>query len=613
MRRSIAIFLCCCPVWAQNAQYAPVRPQGNIVTRPYRSVKLAPPRLTNSAHIRDFIRAGKIYLTAQDAIELALENNIDIEVARYNFPAAEWQLERSQAGGALAGVPSGSSQAFSVASGQGVVGSQKAAGVAGGGGNGTGNNTSNATVAQIGPVSPVFDPLFQEVSTFSHQTAPQENTTQSLTIALISNTRANTGTFQQGYVLGGQYSVTYKDNYLNENSPTDILNPSTDQSATVSVQQNFLKGFGIAVNERLINVNKLNLNTTDLNFKTEVTGVVVNVLDNYYALVADYEDVRAKESALKVAQQFYEDSRKQLEFGTLTPLDVTNAQTQVVASRQNLDLSQTALEQQDLQLKNLISRTGIADPLLAEVPIVPLDRIEIAAQDEIPPLNDLMGKAVKDRSDLEAERNAIKSEQISSLGTANGIRPTLAVFGQETQTGLAGKAHPFITPYYKLAPDPSLIGGTGTVLGQIFSRDFPSELGGVVIAGPIHNNQAQADYGIDQLQLRQRQLMTRKDENQAEVDVLNAVIALRQARAKHDAAVRNRILNEQLLAAEQQKYTLGASTPYLVVQAQRDLTNAQSSEIAALVDYSNAKIALEQATGTTLEKHNVNIAAVKAK
>jgi outer membrane protein len=615
-RQLTAILLCyacvATPVWSQNAAIAPTRPEGSIFRRPYRPVEIPPVRLANSGRIRDLIRGGKLYLTAQNAIELALENNIDIEVARYNFPAAEWQLERVQAGGALAGVPSSSSQAFSVAAGQGVAGSQSAAGVSGGGGSGAGNSSSNASISQVGPVTAVLDPSFQETTTFGHQTTPQQNTTQSLTQSLISNTRASTGTYQQGFLSGGQVTATYKDNYLNENSPTDVLNPSTAQSFAVTAQQNLLRGFGVAVNARNITVAKINLNTTDLNFKTQVIGVVVNVLDNYYALVADYEDVRAKTSAMSTAQQFFEDSKKQLEFGVLTPLDVTNAETQVVASRQNLDISQTGLQQQELQLKNLISRTGVADPLLASTPIVPLDRIEIPPSEDLPSLKELIDQALKNRSDLAAERAALTTAEISALGTRNGILPTLPVFASSTQSGLAGTPKPVVTPFFTLAPNPYFVGGTGTALGQIFRRDFPSELAGVAITGPLRNNQAQADFGIDQLQLRQRQLTTRKDENQAQVDVLNAVIALRQARAKYDAVVRSRVLNEQLLSAEQQKYSLGASTPYLVVQQQRDLANANSTEIAALYSYSNARIALEQATGTTLEKHHVDIADARA-
>jgi outer membrane protein len=599
------------PLWPQNAAIGPIRPDGSIFTRPYRPVEMPPARLSNSGRIQDLIRGGKLYLTAQDAINLALENNIDIEVARYNQPAAEWQVERAQAGGALAGVPSSSSQAFSVAAGQGVQGSQQAAGVSGGGGNGSGNNSSNASISQIGPVTAVLDPAIQETTTFGHQTTPQQNTTQSLVPTLISNTRAFTGTYQQGFLSGGQVTLTYKDNYLNENSPTDVLNPSTAASLAISAQQNLLRGFGVAVNARNITVAKINLNTSDLNFKTQVIGVVVDVLDNYYALVGDYEDVRAKTTALSTAQQFFDDSRKQLEFGALTPLDVTNAETQVVASRQNLDLSQTGLQQQELQLKNLISRTGVADPLLANTPIVPLDRIEIPASDELPPLRDLVDQALKNRSDLAAERASLTTAETSALGTRNGILPSLPVFASSTQSGLAGTPKPFVTPFFTLSPNPYFVGGTGTALGQVFRRNFPSELAGVALSGTIGNNQAQADYGIDQVQIRQRQLIVRKDANQAQVDVLNGVIAMQQSRAKYEAAVRSRILNEQLLSAEQQKYTLGASTPYLVVQQQRDLSNANSAEIAALVEYSNARIALEQATGTTLEKHHVDIAEAR--
>jgi outer membrane protein TolC len=244
---------------------------------------------------------------------------------------------------------------------------------------------------------------------------------------------------------------------------------------------------------------------------------------------------------------------------------------------------------------------------------VPLDRIEIPSSDELPPLKDLIEQALKNRSDLAAERASLTTAEVSALGTRNGILPTLPVFASTTQSGLAGSPKPIVTPFFKIAPNPYFVGGTGTALGQVFRRDFPSELAGVAITGPLGNNQAQADFGIDQIQLRQRQLITRKDANQAQVDVLNAVIALTQARAKYEAAVRSRILNEQLLTAEQQKYSLGASTPYLVVQQQRDLTNANSTEIGALVEYSNARIALEQATGTTLDKHHVNIAEVQAK
>lgn len=605
------------PVLSQEAQIAPVKPHASLIRRPYLPVTVPSARLGNSSRMADLMRAGKLYLTAQDAVRIALENNIDVEVARYNKLASEWQVERSEAGGALPGVPSGASQAASVASGQGVQGSQSAAGVSGGGGQAATRGTGNVTISQVGPVTQTLDPSITESNTFSHRTTPQPNITQSLTLALVSNTRAYTGSYQQGFLSGGSVSVSYTDHYLNENSPTDILNPSVAPNLSISAQQNLLRGFGIAVNARNITIAKLNVSTSDLNFKTQVIGVVVNVLDTYYTLVADTDDLRAKSSAYDAAQQFFNDAKKQYEFGVLTPLDVTNAETQVVAARQNLDLSRTSLQQQELQLKNLLSRTGLADQALQSVQIVPLDKIDIPERDELPPLSELIDRALKNRSDLAASAASITNAEISALGTKNGLLPTSQAFTTHSAAGLAGNPQPLrlydrITGRFFIEnPDPYFVGGIGNGLGQVFRRNFPSENVGAYLQASLGNNMAQADYGIDQLQLRQTQLTNQKNRNQAQVDVLNAVIALQQARAKYDAARRNRILNEQLLAAEQQKYTLGASTPYLVVQQQRDVVNAGSAETASLVAYSNARVALDQATGTTLETNHISIGEVR--
>src|SRR5450432_3285551 len=172
MRPIVAIFLAGVMMYGQQpvgVSIAPVRPQRNVVLRPYLAPSIPEARLSNSARIQSLIRAGALYLTAQDAIALALENNIDIEVARYNPLISDWRLERAQAGGALPGVPGGASQAGQVASGQGVQGSQSAAGVQGGGGGGNGaGNSGNATVTQIGPVTQTLDPILQQTTTFSH-------------------------------------------------------------------------------------------------------------------------------------------------------------------------------------------------------------------------------------------------------------------------------------------------------------------------------------------------------------------------------------------------------------------------------------------------------------
>jgi outer membrane protein TolC len=574
--------------------------------------EIPPVRVANSGRLRDLVRAATLYLTAQDAIALALENNIDIEVARYNPLVSAWQLERAQAGGALPGVPSNASQAGSVASGQGILGSRAAAGVSTNAANNNGNGAGNATISQIGPITQTLDPSIQGSSTFSHTTTPQADVVQSLLPILISNTRVYTGSYQQGFLTGGAINVSYSDHYLNENAPTDVLNPSVAPNVSFAFQHNLLQGFGVAVNARNITVAKMNLKISDLNFKTQVIGTVTSVLNLYYALVVDYEDVRAKKSAVEAAERFYEESQQRLQLGSLSPLDLTTAESQAASSQNDLVVSQTNLEQQELQLKNALSRTGVMDPVLASVEIMPLDQIVIPEKDDLPPIKELVARALANRSDLAAERASIKTAEVSALGTKNGVLPSLQVFGAESQAGLAGTPKTVTAAGVSETANPYFTGGIGTALSQVFQRDFPTERIGAFVQAPVFNRQAQADSGIDQLQLRQTQLTTQRDLNQVAVDVSNYVVALRQARARYAAAAQNRILQQQLLDAEQEKFGLGASTPYNVIQQQRDLAAAQSTEIAALAAYGNARVALDQTLGTTLETNHVSIEDARA-
>jgi outer membrane protein len=592
-------------VWSQEPGIQPVRPSAPIFIRPYLPAYVPPVRLLNSTRLHDLIRAGILYLTAQDAITLALENNIDIEVARYNPSIAAWNLERAQAGGLLPGVPSSAAQAGSVAAGQGVAGSQAAAGVTSTGAGGTAGATTNATVTQIGPVTQNLDPSIQEVSTFSHRTSPQFDVAQSIIPILISDSRVHTFTYQQGFLEGGAVTVSYSDHYLNENAPTDLLNPSVAPNLSISFQQNLLRGFGIAVNARTITVAKMNQRITDLNFRSQVIGIVAQVLNAYYALVGDYEDLKAKQSALEQAQTLYRNNQRQVELGALTPLDVTTAEAQAAAASRDLLDSQTAIDQQQLQLKNIISRTGLADAELAHARIVPVDHIQIPPQEELPAVQDLVQKALANRPDILAQK--YNTQEVSALGTRNGILPTAVVFGGTSQAGLAGTAQTVTVRGRTFTPDSYLVGGMGTALGQVFRRDYPTERIGAFAAVPLENRLAQGDYGIDQLQIRQTQIEDQKNINQVGVDVLNSVIGLRQARIRYDAAVKNVELDQQLLDAEQKKLSLGASIPYNVILQQRDLAAAQSSEITALVNYASARVALDQTLGTTLETNHISI------
>jgi outer membrane protein len=592
------------PAPAAAPEIAPVRPQKFVFERPYLAPDVPPVRLGNSGRFANLMRAGVLYLTAQDAIALALENNIDLEVDRYNPVIAEWNLERSQAGGALPGVPSAAGQAGSVASGQGVAGSQAAAGVSAGGGGGGGGG-GNASISQIGPITQTLDPSIQETSVFSHTTTPEANATQSITSSLVDTTHVHNISIQEGFVSGGSVTLSYSDHYLRENAATDQLNPTSAPNLSVSLQYDLLRGFGQNVGARTINVNKINLQNSDLNFKNQVIGTVTTVLNQYYALAADYEDRRAKQSALDTAQQFYENTRRQEQLGALSALDVTTAESQVASTQNDLAASQATLLQDELTLKNTLSRSGANDPALSSARIVTLDRITVPDADNLPPVNSLVEQALSNRPDLALLKANITSAEISALGTKNGVLPLAVAIAGASNAGLDGVA-PGST---KGNP---LVGGIGTGLAQVFDRDFPTERIGAFVQVPINNRQAQADYGVEQLQLRQTQLTTQKSLNQVIVDISNNVIAVQQARARYAAAVKNRELQQQLLDAEQRKFLLGASTPYNVTQQQRDLASASATVLSALSGYSTARVALDQALGTTLESNRVSIGEAKA-
>jgi outer membrane protein len=634
-QKVVAVACVAVTAWAQQPQdIQSEKPTGSVFIRPYKAANIPPVRLANSLRLVDLIRAGKLYLTAQDAIALALENNVDVEFDRYNALIDKWSVIRQQAGGALPGIPSGSSQVTSVTGGQGVAGSQSAAGVGSGAKTPSGTNTVAGSISAVGTTVPTLDPVFQGSVALSHQSAPQFQITQSGVANLIQNFRTYNASISEGIISGGSVSLSYKDQYLNENAPSDLLNPSTATTLSLSFRHNLLQGFGVKLNSRNITVAKANVKINDLNFKTEVISTVDNVLNQYYGLVADYEDLRAKQNAVDVAQRFYDDNKKQVQIGTMAPLDVTTAEAQLASSRQDLAQSQATLEQQEVSLKNVLSRTGLGDPLLQEVRIIPLDRIVVPEKDELPPLRELVAKARTNRADIEAERLNLVNDQTNALNTQNGVLPSLVVLANASTQGISGAKQYFplgtagdlglppgplpsgLVPcppskggssVICAVPDASRVGGIGTALGQMIRRDFPSQSIGGYIAPTARNRMSIADQVIDQLSLRQVQLQNAKDTNQIDVDVANQVTSLQQARVRYQAAVRNRILQEQLLDAEQKKFKLGASTTFLVVQQQRDLATAQSSEIAALVAYYNARVGLDQTLGTTLETNHVSL------
>jgi outer membrane protein len=598
----IAWFLLTCQLSAQSSPQLVEKPHAPILWRPYLGAKVPPARLKNSNRLYDLIRGGKFYLTVQDAIAVAIENNLDLEVNRYGPVSAEWNLERAQAGGALPGVTGGNTVANQAASGQGVVGSQVSAGLSSGGGGGGGSGT-NAVVSQVGPITPNLDPLVQNVTAFSHSTSPQSNQSQSQTLALVDVRHNFNNLFQAGLLSGGTVQVAANESYLQENAPTNILNPSVAPVVQIFIRHNFLQGFGVGVNSRFIRVAEKQIGAASETFRSQLLNLIASVLNLYWDLVTNNEDLKVRQRALDAAQKFLDDTKQQIGLGVIAKVELYRAEAELSQRRQELDISQATVRQQELLLKNALSRNGLEDPLIDAADIVPLDSIRVPDSDDLPGLRDLLARALGKRPDVALAKIGDETAEISARGTANGVLPFLQGVAALTDRGLAGVAIPQSDPRFNA--DPYYIGGLGTALGQVFRNNFTSRREQISFQARFGNRVSQADYGIEQLQLRQGDLVERRNMNDIVVSISNQMTALRQARARYRTAVDARALQEQLLEKEQQMFSFGTATITDVVNSRKSLLVAQLTEVTAMSSYSHAKIALDQTLGETLEVNHV--------
>jgi outer membrane protein len=575
----------------------------------YEGESIAPISMSNSGRLEQLVRAGKLYLSLQDAICAALENNIDIEIQRYGFPLAATDVLRAKAGQSLRIIPSAVSQGSAGATGSGVTGTTT-------GNTQTGGTQTNAVINgnQGSPIYPM-DPALTGTLSWGHFSVPQSSPFLTGSSSLVQ--RSNTYNFgvQQGFLTGTLGQLNFSNSIVNQNNLRNDINPVIAANAEIYVQQHLLQGFGIAINNRNIRIAKNNVQVADLVFKQQVINTVANVVGLYWDLVAFNEDVRVKKEALSLSQKLYGDNKKQVEIGTLAPIEIVRAEAEVASREQDLTVSETRVLQQETIIKNAISRNGVASPTIAEVNIVPTDKIEMPPVEAIEPIQDLVAKAINLRPELGQTQIQLDNSRIALKGTKNALLPTIDAYVDLRNRGQAGSINtqPIIDGSGNLVPrNPAnvnsfFLGGYGTALDQLFSRNFPDYSAGLQLTIPLRNRAAQADYATAQLQLRQAELQYQRQVNNVRVDVQNALIALQQARAQYSAAEKTRVLQEQTLDAEQKKYALGASTVFLVIQAQRDLATAEGNRVLALDAYARARTQLDLALGSTLDVTGVHL------
>jgi len=594
---------------AQQAGYAWQGRQHDRLTDPYRAKEILPADLSNSPRLEQLLRAGNLYLSLQDAIALAIENNLDVEVARYGPQIGQADLMRAKAGGLLRGVPTSVSQGASSVQAQ-VTGDTT--GVTGGGGGGTGSGgtateAGGAVITQTGVATEVLDPRLFFSYSAGHRSSPQVNTTTTGVTALTSDSHVGSMVFQKNFLTGTSFDFSWSGAYFESNNLLANLNPGYQGNWSINVSQRLLQGFGAAVNGRNIRVATNNLRVSDLVFEQQIIATVSSVVKLYWDLVTFTEDVSVRRQALALAQKLYDDNQRQVEIGTLAPIEIVSAEAQVARRRQELLVAETRQLQQETVIKNELSKNGVANPSVKDARIIPTDRISVLDQEEVEGLSALVELALSDRPELEQTHINLENTRIGMRGSKNALRPSLDVTFSTTNNGLAGTANPDAI----VQPDPYFIGGYGTVLGQIVRRNFPDYSIAFQLSVPLRNRSAQADYVRDMLSLRQAELREQRQLNAVRVSVQNAEIALRQARALYDATVQERILQEQTLEAEQKKYALGASTVFFVIQYQNDLALARANEVSALASYAKAKVDLDQAVGRTLEVYDIDLEEAK--
>ncbi len=596
-------------------------------TFPYLPRHVRDANFQDSPRLASLLRGGKLYLSLDDAIALAIENNLDVELQRYSYPTADSDLLRAQGGGATRGLPlsvnllpqgiggpespllnlpaSGSTPSTTVP----TTLTELAAIVP---------STTSASITTGAPSAgtpiPQFDPALTGSLMSEHQSTPEANELVAGTSVLTTNATTGILGLTQGFSSGASVNASFNSMAQDSNSSRNTYNPYNSSNLGVTVTQPLLRGFGPSVNRRYIRIAKNNQKATDLLFRQQAIETVAGVIRLYYDLVSLLDDVEVKRQTLATAQKLYEDNQSKVEQGTLAPIELVRAQAQVAAARQDLANSDGFELQQELIVKTLLSRRGTADPLLREARVIPTTPIEVPAADTIPP-QQYIDEAFHNRPELQGGKLQIENTQIAMQGTRNEMRPELDLVGTLQNSGLGGQANPLVAPatggISSNPVDPSLVGGFGGSLEQILRHNYPTYAVGVQLNLPLRNRIAEADYIRDETQLRQTQIRMQQLQNQVRLEVEGAIIALSQARAAYSAAVEARKLQEQSLEIENEKFANGLSTNFLILQYQSFVAQARSTEVSARGTYAKARTSLERATGMTLENHNISFDEVQ--
>jgi outer membrane protein TolC len=572
----------------------------------YRSSSVPEPQLTNSPRLDQLIRDGKLYISFKDAISLAIENNLDVAIARYNLPIADTDILRTKAGGSFRGVntgvvqgtPGGGVGGFGTgAPGAGAGGTSGGAGGAGAGAAGLVQSTLG-----IGTTVQSYDPSISGNMGIEHMTTPLSN----LQIYGVPSLQQNTGvvnlTYQQAFATGTSFSFESLNGRQTTNSIYSSLVPSLSAYYRVTVQQQLLAGFGFGPNLRFLRIARNNKKISDIAFKDQVIATVTQIANIYWDLVAAYEQERVTEQSYAFAQQSLSNAQKQLQLEAVPAMDVMRAEAEVSRRDQDLLIAKTSLQLQESLMKNAITK-NLDDPVLESMPVVPTDRSEPADTLAEQAVQDLINEALKDRPELNESDIDLVNRQISRQAAKNALLPSVSLVGFYGGTGLAGQ----LNPNYYTTTTSSLPTGFGGAFENAYNNTSPDYFVGLNLNIPIRNRVAKADQYRSELEYRQAELRLQQLRKQIRIEVHNAQYALEQSRARVQAARKARDLAQKTFTIMQKEQELGAGSSFQTLTAQRDLAVAELDLVNANTAYQKSRVELQRATGTTLADNGIQV------
>ena len=561
------------------------------------------PTLANSPRLLELIRDGKLYLSLKDAIDLALENNLDLAIARYNLPIADTDILRTQAGGFFRGVNTGVVQGTP---GGGVggfgTGAPGAGGTSGGAG-GAGAGASGLVQSTLGAGTPVssYDPAVTVSVGSEHQTTPLAN----LQIYGVPSLQLNTGQATFGYVqafaTGTSISFQFSNSRQSTNSPFLFLSPATSGMFRFTIQQEILAGFGFGPNLRYLRIARNNKKISDIAFKDQVIATVTQIENIYWDLVSAYEQTQVNEQSSAFAQQTLENARKQLKLESIPEIDVMRAEAELSRRDQDLTVARTSLQLQETLMKNAVTK-NLSDPLLEAMPVIPTDRMQPNQVQAASEIQELIAQALQHRPELAETDVDLLNRQISRKAARNALLPSLSLVGFYGGSGLAGPLNPLCQGCTSSVP----VDFAGA-LGNTFNNSSPDYYIGLNLNIPIRNRVAKADQYRSELEYRQAELRREQLKKQVRIEVRNAQYALEQTGARVDAARKARDLAQRTFDITKKEQELGAGSSYQTLTSQRDLSLAELDLVGAMTSHEKAKVELDRATGATLEHNGIQI------